>query len=229
MAVAVAMLDADIQSARGTLRVLVVDDHVTFAQSLAMALEAKPEFECVGTASTGPLALDLVVRTSPDVVVMDLELGADSGLDITRKIRVAVPEAVIVVLSAHLDPSWVAKASQAGASAFASKSGPLQETLSILRDAKHGSMMVAPSLYDMRPSAPKSEEVVPALTSRETHVLTLLGSGAKVDEIARILTITVNTCRSYVKAIHVKLEVHSQLEAVVKAQRLGLIAVSEDR
>jgi DNA-binding NarL/FixJ family response regulator len=68
-----------------------------------------------------------------------------------------------------------------------------------------------------------------ALTSRETHVLTLLGNGVKVDNIARILNITVNTCRSYVKSIHVKLEVHSQLEAVVKAQRLGLIAGSEDR
>jgi DNA-binding NarL/FixJ family response regulator len=229
MVVAVALLDEHVQPDRGTLRVLVVDDHVTFAQSLAMALDAKPEFECVGTASTGPLALDLVVRTTPDVVVMDLELGADSGLDITRKIRDAAPDAVIVVLSAHLDPSWVAKASQAGASAFASKSGQLQETLSILKDAKHGSMLVAPSLYEARPAAPRPAEPVPVLTSRETHVLTLLGDGAKVDEIARILNITVNTCRSYVKAIHVKLEVHSQLEAVVKAQRLGLIAAHEGR
>ncbi|MCW2647298.1 MAG: hypothetical protein QOG22_501 [Pseudonocardiales bacterium] len=229
MAVAVALVHQDIQATRGTLRVLVVDDHVTFAQSLAMALDAKPGFECVGTASTGPLALDLVMRTGPDVVVMDLELGADSGLDITRKIREAAPDAVIVVLSAHLDPSWVAKASQAGASAFASKSGPLQETLSILKDAKHGSMLVAPSLYEVRSAAPKQGEPMTALTSRETHVLTLLGNGVKVDNIARILNITVNTCRSYVKSIHVKLEVHSQLEAVVKAQRLGLIAGSEDR
>jgi DNA-binding NarL/FixJ family response regulator len=229
VAVAMELLHDDIQSDRRTFRVLVVDDHVTFAQSLAMALEAKPEFECVGTASTGPLALDLAVRTSPDVVLMDLELGADSGLDVTRKIRVAVPDAVIVVLSAYLDPAWVAKASQAGASAFASKSGPLHETLAILRGAKHGSMLVAPSLYDTRPSAPKAAGAVPTLTSRETHVLTLLGSGAKVDEISQILNITVNTCRSYVKAILFKLDVHCQLEAVVKAQRLGLIIASEDR
>jgi DNA-binding NarL/FixJ family response regulator len=55
------------------------DDHETFAQSLAMALDAKPDCECVATASSGPLALDLIIRTPPDVVVLDLELGADSG------------------------------------------------------------------------------------------------------------------------------------------------------
>jgi DNA-binding NarL/FixJ family response regulator len=211
---------------RTVTRVMVVDDHTTFAQSLGMALDAKPEFECVGTAATGAAALDLAMRTNPDVVVMDLQLGAESGLAVTRRIRDAVPDAVIVVLTAHLDPSWVAKASQAGASAFAAKSGLLRETLTMLKDAKHGGMLVAPSLYDVGPSAPKQASPVSKLTARETNVLALMGKGANVEEIARVLNISVNTCRGYVKGIHVKLDARSQLEAVIKAQQLGLIAIS---
>ncbi|MDQ1750629.1 MAG: hypothetical protein QOE71_1685 [Pseudonocardiales bacterium] len=225
----VAQMDDEIQYAQAVTRVLVVDDHTTFAELLADALDAKPDFECVGTAATGAAALDLAVRTNPDVVVMDIQLGAESGLSITRRIREAVPQAIIVVVSAHLDPSWVAKASQAGASAFAPKSGSLTEMLTILRDAKHGGMLVAPSIYEVvLPSQPQPE-LIGKLTAQETNVLSLMGKGAKVEEIARILDISVNTCRGYVKTIHLKLGARTQLEAVVKAQRLGLIDVSNDR
>ncbi|MDQ1738261.1 MAG: hypothetical protein QOH56_4512, partial [Pseudonocardiales bacterium] len=141
----------------------------------------------------------------------------------------AVPRAIIMVVSAHLDPSWVAKASQAGASAFAPKSGSLTEMLTILRDAKHGGMLVAPSIYEVVLPTQPQPELIGKLTAQETNVLSLMGKGAKVEEIARILDISVNTCRGYVKTIHLKLGARTQLEAVVKAQRLGLIDVSNDR
>ena len=213
-----------------TSRVLIVDDHNTFADLLAMALSSEEDFQCVGTASTGAAALDLATRLRPDIVVMDIQLGAESGLDVARRIRDLLPNSVIVVVSAHRDPNWVVRAAQSGASAFAPKSGSLTEMLSVLRGARNGSMLVAPSLFQQVVGAmPEPKLPAEKLTAREQDVLVLMGKGVAPTEIARVLNISVNTCRGYVKTIHAKLGVRSQLEAVVKAQRLGLIKVTDDQ
>jgi DNA-binding NarL/FixJ family response regulator len=160
---------------------------------------------------------------------MDIQLGGESGLDAARRIRDLMPPVVIVVVSAHRDPNWVARAAQAGASAFAPKSGSLTEMLSVLRGARNGSMLVAPSLFEQVVTA-TPEPVHPAekLTARERDVLRLMGEGTAPPQIAKVLNISVHTCRGYVKSIHLKLGVSSQLEAVVKAQRLGLIQVNAE-
>jgi DNA-binding NarL/FixJ family response regulator len=211
-------------------RVLIVDDHHTIAELLAIALDTEAGFECVGTASGTAAALEVAMRTRPDIVVMDIELGPESGLAATRRIRDVLPDTVVVVVSAHCDPSWVAKAAQAGASAFAAKSGSLRDMVEVLRNARNGSMLVAPALF--QPVAQRSstrDEPYGKLTARELDLLVLMGEGAAPKEIASVLGITLNTCRGYVKAVHHKLGVRSQLEAVVKAQRLGLISSSDGR
>jgi DNA-binding NarL/FixJ family response regulator len=230
MTVTVAQWEQWQQDDKAMTRVLIVDDHSAFADLLAMALGTEAEFECVGTATTGAAAVDLAVRTKPHIVVMDIQLGAENGLAVTRRLREVLPTAVVVVVSAHRDPSWVVKAAQAGASAFAPKSGSLSEMLSVLRGAKNGSMLVAPSLFQqVANAAPPARRPGEKLTAREQDVLVLMGKGVAPAEISRVLNISVNTCRGYVKAIHSKLGVRSQLEAVVKAQRLGLIDVTNDR
>jgi DNA-binding NarL/FixJ family response regulator len=211
-----------------TIRVLIVDDHHTFADLLAIALDTEVGFECVGTAAGVSAALDAAIRTRPDIVVMDIELGTESGLAAARRIRDALPDTIIVVVSAHSDPSWVAKASQAGASAFAAKSGSLHDMVDVLRNARNGSMLVAPTLFTQpQHSDPPRIENGVKLTARELDLLVLMGKGAAPKEIASVLGITLNTCRGYIKAVHHKLGVRSQLEAVVKAQRLGLISSSD--
>jgi DNA-binding NarL/FixJ family response regulator len=153
---------------------------------------------------------------------MDIELDQESGLDVTRKLREAVPNLVVVVVTAHRDADWVVRAAQAGANAFAPKSGALDEMLTILRDARSGAMTVASS------RVPSADPGAASLTAREREVLTLLGKGVAPVAVARLLGITVNTARGYVKSIHAKLGVRSQLEAVLKAQRLGIIETSDD-
>lgn len=194
-----------------------------------MALGSEPDFECVGRASTNATAIELASRERPDVIVMDIQLGGESGLDGVRRIKDLLPDVVFVVVSAHRDPNWVVRAAQAGASAFAPKSGSLTELLSVLRGARNGSMLVAPSLFRQVVTAiPQPKQPAEKLTAREHDVLTLMGNGVAPPEIATILSISVHTCRGYVKSIHTKLGVRSQLEAVVKAQRLGLIQVIDD-
>jgi DNA-binding NarL/FixJ family response regulator len=210
-------------------RVLIVDDHQTFAQLLALAVSSQPDFECVGTAGTGAEALRLATQLMPDLVVMDIELDQESGLDVTRKLREAVPSLVVVVVTAHRDADWVVRAAQAGANAFAPKSGALDEMLTILRGARSGAMTVASSMFAATPfRQPSADPGAASLTAREREVLTLLGKGVAPVAVARMLGITVNTARGYVKSIHAKLGVRSQLEAVLKAQRLGIIETSDD-
>lgn len=208
-------------------RVLVVDDHETFAELLAKALASEDDFECVGIAHSAAVGFAAAVKHQPDIVVMDIQLGAESGLAAAQRIRGALPEVVVAVLSAHGDPSWVAKAAQSGASAFAPKSGSLAELLSVLRRARNGGMLVAPSLFQERVATAPTAQLESPLSAREIEVLALMGRGSTPHEIARVLGITVNTCRGHVKSIHAKLNVRSQLEAVVKAQRLGLLAISD--
>lgn len=207
----------------------MVDDHQTFTELLGAALDREPDFACAGIASSPADALEAAVGLQPDLVVMDIKLGSDNGLDVARRIREALPEAVIVVVSAHREAEWVARASLSGASAFAPKSGSLAEMLAILRQAKHGSMLIGPSTFpDGTSHQPVDVPGVAPLSAREREVLTLLARGLPASEIALLMHISPHTCRGYLKAIHAKLKVRSQLEAVIKAQRLGLVEIELD-
>ncbi|WP_448613955.1 response regulator transcription factor [Modestobacter sp. URMC 112] len=216
---------------RGTTRVLVVDDHRTFAELLSGAL-AMAGMVSVGTAHTAADAVAMAAELRPDVVVMDIQMPGQDGLTATRRIRDLVPQAVVAVVTAHRDPDWVVRAAQAGASAFIPKDGSLQEMIDVLTRARAGQMLVAPSTFTGTRGAtppPATAPAHPPLTRREQEVLDCLGRGMQVKAIARVLGITLETCRGYVKSLHTKLGVRSQLEAVIKAQQLQLIGSSDGR
>lgn len=223
-------LDAGRPRTADEVKVLVVDDHRAFADLLAFALSTIPGIGCVGTAATGAEAITMAVDLRPDVIVMDIEMPQQDGLATTRRILGLIPDAVIVVVSAHRDAEWVVRAAQAGASAFAPKDGSLEEILDVLWRVRPGSMLVAPSAFaggaPPAQARPAAGGPVPSLTQREREVLAWLGRGLQPKEIAQLLGISVHTARDYVKSLHTKLGVRSRVEAVVKAQQLNLIDVT---
>jgi len=184
--------------------------------------------QVLGTAHSAAQAVAMAQELQPDVVVMDIEMPRQDGLSATRHLREVAPGAVVAVLTAHRDPEWVVRATQAGASAFIPKDGSLAEMIDVLTRVRAGQMLVAPSAFSAAPTTgarPLPQDASrPSLTRREQEVLDCLGRGMQVKAIARVLGIGLETCRGYVKSMHTKLGVSSQLEAVVKAQQLGLLA-----
>jgi DNA-binding NarL/FixJ family response regulator len=211
-------------------RVLVVDDHRTFAELLSGALAAAG-MDAVGTAYSAAQGVAMAQELQPDIVVMDIQMPRQDGLSATRRILEVAPDAVVAVVTAHHDPDWVVRAAQAGASAFIPKDGSLSEMIDVLTRVQAGQMLVAPSTFaGVRDgSAPEPLGLQPQLTRREQEVLDCLGNGMQVKAIARVLGITVETCRGYVKSLHAKLGVRSQLEAVIKAQELQLLGSARGR
>ena len=211
---------------RSDIRVVMVDDHRTLAELLAVSLRHEPDLQLVGHAVTIAEGVELVRREEPDVVLMDYSLPDGDGIAATQEVRSACPDTRVVLLTAATDPHLVARAATAGACAFLAKTGGLEEILAALRTARDGSMVVAPELIaGLLPATRRDpdEQIVPRLTPREQAVLELLGRGYDARRVSRQLGITLNTCRGYVKSLLLKLGCHSQLEAVATAHRMGLI------
>lgn len=211
-------------------RVLVVDDHRTFAELLSMALSAEPDMLCVGHAQTSAEALQMARALKPDLILMDMQLPDRDGISTTGELTAEDPEIKILILTAHPGPTEMARAGAAGACGFLAKDGSLTDVLAALRTATRGSLILPPSVVAQFAAQGQSVEPMrldPGLTPRELDVLRLLGQGRDPRGISKELGISLHTCRGYVKSLLAKLDVHSQLEAVVVATRAGLIQVGD--
>lgn len=204
-------------------RVLVVDDHATFADLLALALSNEADMECVGSAHSVAEALLRVEQSSPDIVLMDVRLGDEDGIAATAVLALRHPDLRVVVLTAHADSDLMHRAAQAGACCLLSKNGSLAEMLQAMRSARRGGLVVHPNLLRACLTPREVTAAHPSLTEREDQVLRLLAEGRDARGIARQLLISLNTCRGYIKAILAKMGAHSQLEAVAIARKEGLL------
>jgi DNA-binding NarL/FixJ family response regulator len=210
--------------------VLVVDDHKFFAELLQAAVRAEPGFEMIGHAQSVAAGLQMVEELRPDVVIMDVRLGDGDGIAATAELTERHPELRVLILTAHVDQLLLRRAAAANACALLPKDGDLASMLDALRTARRGGFTVHPRLLHRLVGRPRSpEHRKPSLTPRELDVLKLLATGLEARLIAREMGISVHTCRGHVKSLLAKLEAHSQLEAVAKAVRHGLIDVYADR
>jgi DNA-binding NarL/FixJ family response regulator len=208
------------------IRILIVDDHTTFTELLMGALDREPDFCTVGTANNGRRAIALWRELNPDLVVMDYHLPDANGLSIAALILAQAPATRIVMLTGDPTDEALQQAAAIGICAFLPKDGSLAGMLNALRNVRVGGFLVHPSLVahlNTRSLRPEDRNAAKPFTRRELEVLHLMARGNDVRANAITLGISENTCRGYVKSILSKLEVHSQLEAVARATRLGLV------
>lgn len=199
--------------------VLLLDDHRVFAESLAIGLGATAELRCRGIAHTVDAGVRLAETTDGvDVAVVDLDIPAAGGLAAIPLLKRLRPGIAAVVLTAYPRPDLARAAHAAGAVGFLGKGCSLEEIAATVRGAARGLPFDA-----TRGDLPAETH---DLSPREIEVLRCLGAGLDAARIADALNISLYTSRDHIRAILAKLDVRSQLEAVVTADRLGIITVS---
>lgn len=216
------------------IRVLVVDDHQMFSDVLSLLLKEREGIKMIGAASEAEEALELCKREHPDVVLMDLDLPGMDGIEATRELRVACPEAKVIVLTGIQSHAVIASALAAGASGFVPKTRAVEDLIDIVRRAAAGEIVMPASdlphvleeLRSVSEPRPAEEVALARLTRRETEILRRLASGESTAAIAETLGISPLTVQSHVKSILAKLGVHSKIEAVTMAWRHGLAHAS---
>jgi DNA-binding NarL/FixJ family response regulator len=209
--------------------VVVVDDHKSFADALAMGLSAEEDFRCVGAAYDLASGLALVDAEAPDVVIMDLKFDGDrrDGVAAASHIHARHPTTRVVLLTGQTPPNLVRRAAEACVSALVPKNGSLTDLMKTLRKEPENGLFVHPQLLTTLMTGQRDVDAadVPSLSRRERDVLAMMTLGNDVNATARQLGISVATCRGYVKTLFVKLDAHSQLEAVAIGRRYRLANV----
>jgi DNA-binding NarL/FixJ family response regulator len=217
------------------VRVLIVDDHLMFAEALEALLEAEDTVEVVGIVPTGEDALEVCASAKPDVILMDIDLPGMDGVQATKGVLRISPNAKVVGISALRDPQLLARAIAAGASGFVPKTRAAEELVRAIRVAAAGEMVlpegaIAPVLDRLRHAAQRNREIdarFAAMTSREIQVLQAFTDGLATDEVAVRFGISTRTVRSHVESVLSKLGVHSKLEAVLLGLRSGVVRLDE--
>jgi DNA-binding NarL/FixJ family response regulator len=216
------------QSVEESIRVVVVDDHQIVRDGLVALLGALEGIDVVGAAADGKDALHVVTETTPDVVIMDIQMPEMDGIEATRFITGRQPAPRVVMLTMNEDDDTVLSAIRAGASGYLLKGSSATEVQNAVRAAAAGGMVFGAALADRvatyfasaRPGA-QAEEPFPDLSDRERTVLDLLAAGKSNDAIARELFVSGKTVRNTVSSIYSKLHAAGRGEAIVKAREAG--------
>jgi NarL family two-component system response regulator LiaR len=220
-------MDAD----EARISVLIVDDHRAFGEALAVALDKEDDLEVVVVAVDGESAAEEAEVRQPDVVLVDLQMPGIDGLETSRRIRAVSKETAVVVLTGSDDELALGRAIQAGAHGFLRKTAAVQELAQAVRAAHRGEPLnghdeVEFALRRLRRLRARDDDIdqrFDRLTPRELQILQLLAESKTPDEIATELAVSRNTLRTHIQNILMKLGVHSKLDAIVAAIRLGRV------
>jgi response regulator RpfG family c-di-GMP phosphodiesterase/DNA-binding CsgD family transcriptional regulator len=210
------------------VKVLVVDDHRMFAESVSRLLAAEPDVQVVATVGSAADAWAAVRAEAPDVVLMDWALPDGDGLETAKGIRGEHPEVNVVLLTGVGDGPLVAEALKAGCCGFLRKDQAFDKLARAVRAAAQGESIVpaAQIVAALGGLVPDRPGPVGLLTGRELAVLSFAARGLRNDVIADRLQLSLHSVRNHVRNASAKLDSHSKLEAVTTAVRQGLISLS---
>jgi len=212
-----------------TIRVLVADDQSMVRAGFRMLLSGEDDIEVVAEASNGIEAVEKAARFAPTVVLMDIRMPELDGLEATRRILAADPEARVLVLTTFDLDEYVYEALRAGASGFVLKDDPPEQLLEAVRTVASGEALLSPAITKRvireftrmaRPSPPKELD---DLSTREREVLRLIALGLSNAQIGQELFISETTVKTHVTHILSKLDLRDRVQVVVLAYQTGII------
>jgi two-component system response regulator NreC len=209
--------------------VVVVDDHAVVRSGLRLLLEAQDDIEVVGEAGNAKDAIFRARALKPDVILLDVVMPGESGIDVLPQLKKESPETKVLVLSMQDDPSYVREAFASGANGYVLKEAADEEVVAAVREVAGGGSYVHPALGARLVAADAAERAAAEadpLSDREREVLRLLALGHTNQEIAETLYISVRTAESHRAHIMQKLRLTTRAELVRYALAHGLL--SED-
>ena len=212
-----------------TIRVLVADDQSMVRAGFRMLLSREPDVEVVAEAENGVEAVDKAARFHPNVILMDIRMPELDGLEATRRILAADPNARILVLTTFDLDEYIYEALQAGASGFVLKDDPPEQLLAAIRTVSAGEALLSPAVTKRvireftRLPRPEEPEGLDQLTEREREVLALIAEGRSNAEIGERLFIGETTVKTRVTHVLQKRGLRDRVQAVVLAYQAGLV------
>jgi DNA-binding NarL/FixJ family response regulator len=207
--------------------VLIVDDHLAVAEGLQALLSRQPDFDVREIANDRKTALRIAAEWKPHVVLMDLRMPELDGSEATRRIRSALPETKVLVLTTYADDDSLFPALQAGARGYLTKDASAEEIETAIRSLAAGRTHLDPAIQQrlidaVVNAAPATGALPDGLTSREVDVLKLIAAGLSNTEIAVALVVSGATVKTHVNHIFAKTGARDRAQAVRYAYQHGL-------
>lgn len=213
------------------MRILLVDDHALFLQSLKVLLSANG-YEVVGMAKDGMEALQCARVLHPDLILMDIDMPVCDGLAATRLIKAEMPESKIVMLTVSSSDDYLFEAVKSGASGYMLKSQSADRFLAMVRQVEQGGAPLAPELaarlleefarQARRCEAPAAQPVSAELTARQVEILTLVAQGLTYPQVGESLHLSEPTVRYHMGQIMERLHLENRAQVIAYAARHGL-------
>jgi DNA-binding NarL/FixJ family response regulator len=215
------------------IRVLLVDDQFLFREGLETLLSVHKDIEVVGQACNGQEAVEVAAKVQPDVVLMDVRMPVLNGVRATRRLKKALPQCRVIVLTTFDDDEYIFDALRAGAVGYLLKDVASARLVEAIRAAARGESILEPTVAakviaeftrvsSLVPAA-QMEQLVEPLSERELEILGWIARGGSNKEIADQLFIAEGTVKNHVTHILGKLGVRDRTQAALKARELGLL------
>jgi len=216
-----------------TLRILVADDHEIVRQGIRSLVTSHPAWEVCGEANNGREAVEKTAQLKPDIVILDIGMPNLNGLNATRQILQADPQAKILVLTMHDSDQVVREVLEAGARGYLLKSDAGRDLTTAIEALQRNKTFFTSKVAEMvldnfRRGKPQPEGPFRnALTPREREVVQLLAEGKSTKEVAAVLGLSVKTAETHRSNIMRKLDIHSVSELVLYAVRNNIVQVAQ--
>ena len=214
------------------IKILVVDDHAIVRDGIISMLQSQPDLEIIGEAASGEVALELIGKIQPDIILMDIMMTGMNGIETTKKIRENYDAPKIIILSMEVTQTLISEAIQAGAQAYIPKDSKKQELIDAIRNVNNGEQYFSPKIsevvfkgfYDQSVSGKSgNQEDEKKITKREVEVLKLIASGMSNRVIADKLFISIRTVDAHRNHIIQKLKLKTTAELVKYAIKQKIV------
>lgn len=206
-----------------TISVFVVDDHFMIIEGIQSLLHREEAVKVIGHASNAASCLSFLKQQQPDVILMDINLGNESGIDLCKAVKETYPQIMILALSTFNQFSFIDKMMENGASGYLLKNAERSEITEAIQQAAKGNTYLSREVNDTLKAVEEGKNNKPALTRREKEVLELIAEGMNSQEIADKLFIGVSTIDTHRKNLLAKFQVKNTALLIRMSARYGII------